>query len=91
MYPSISINDPKFKSKLVSTFKKNGVAVINDVFTNKECKTYMNSILNDFIKLNSDIDKNNIEGTWTTYNLPPQTRPGLFQTLVSNFQAVWVS
>jgi hypothetical protein len=66
-----------------------GVVVINDVFMTKECNTYMNSIIDDFANLGTGIDKNNIAETWTTYNLPPQTRPGLFQALMSNTETVW--
>ncbi len=92
MYPSISINDPDFKNKLIQSFTTNGIAVINDVFDDNECTTYMDSILGDFVKLGTGInltDINSIKNTWTEYNLPPQTRPGLFQSSMSNCEAVW--
>lgn len=88
MYKSISINDTNFCEKLIKTFKEDGVCVINDVLTNDECEQYMNSIAQDFIKLDSGINNNNII-EWNAFNLPPQTRSGLFQALVSNLDAVW--
>lgn len=92
MYPSISINDPNFKNKLIQNFTANGIVVVNDVFSDNECTTYMDSILGDFVKLGTGIDltdTNTIKKTWTDYKLPPQTRPGLFQSTMSNCGAVW--
>jgi len=89
MYPSISITDRQFAKKLIKQFKSDGMAVITDVFTKSACDKYMNRIINNFVKLETGIDKNNIGETWIPHNLPPQTRPGLFQALVSNFPAVW--
>lgn len=88
-YKSISINDKRFGSKLLKRFKSDGLAVITDVFTKRECKDLMERIVGDFVKLDTGIDPDNIEDTWTVHNLPPQTRHGLFQALVSNFSAVW--
>jgi hypothetical protein len=89
MYPSISFTDPHFSEKLIETFRSDGVAVITNVWTKAECDKYMDRIIKCFAELGTGIDKDNLEETWTTYNLPPQTRPGLFQCLVSNFSAVW--
>ena len=88
MYQSISFNDPEFKTKLVKQFKLNGVAVINNVFTDIECDTYMDGIVNNFIRLGTGLKKDDIK-TWTDYNLPPQTRPGLYQSLMTNLQQIW--
>lgn len=89
MYPSVSFTDPKFAKKIIRKFKSDGVVVITDVFTKSTCDKYMNRIINNFVKLDTGIDKDDISNTWIPYNLPPQTRPGLFQALVSNFPAVW--
>lgn len=88
MYQSISFNDVNFKQKLVNEYKENGLVVINDVFTDNECDNLMDGIITSFEQLGTGIDKNKLE-TWTTYNTPPQTRPGLFQSLVSNLKEVW--
>lgn len=89
MYPAISFTDPNFKTKLVNDFKANGLAVISDVFTDVQCDTHMDGILSDFIKLGTGIDLNNLAATWTTFNLAPMTRTGLFQALVGNLKDVW--
>jgi hypothetical protein len=89
MYPSISFTDPIFSKKLIKAFRSDGLAVVTDVLTKAECNKYMDRIIRGFVKLGTGIDKDDLESTWTTYNLPPQTRPGLFQALVSNFPAVW--
>jgi len=89
MYKSISIKDENFGTNLVKLFKRDGVVVINDVFSTKECNGYMSQILDSFVNLGTGIDLNNIEETWTTYNTPPQTRAGLFQCMMANIQPVW--
>ena len=83
------MKDSDFADKLVNEFRSDGVVVINDVFADGECDVLMDSIVDDFVKLGTGIDKNNVEGTWVEGNLPAQTRAGLFQCLVSNFDAVW--
>ena len=88
-YPSVSIADPKFKRKLVKRFRADGLAVITDVFSSKQCKKYMDRIVDHFVNLGTGIDPANIADTWTVHNLPPQTRHGLFQALTSNFDTVW--
>lgn len=88
-FESVSIDDEDFDRKLTKSFKKNGVAVVTNVFSNRECRDLMDSIVDDFCQLGTGIDKNNIDETWTVYNLPPQTRHGLFQTTMSNLSAVW--
>lgn len=89
MYPSISYNDKDFVGKLVDEFKKNGIVVINDIMTDNECDQYVDNIIDDFCKLDSGVDKQDIKNTWLDKNLPPQTRPGLFQALMGNLSSVW--
>jgi hypothetical protein len=89
MYPSISYNDTNFNIKLVEAFTKNGIVVINDIMTPDECDYHVDNIIDDFCKLGSGIDKNNIKNTWIDENLPPYTRPGLFQALVANLESLW--
>ena len=89
MYPSISYNDGNFFEKLVQEFQEKGIVVINDIMTNEECDLIVDSIVDDFCNLGSGISKDNISGTWIDKNLPPQTRPGLFQALVGNLSSVW--
>jgi hypothetical protein len=85
----LSFNDKSFNRKCVELYKEYGVLIITDVFGNEECDHHMNNIVSYFEKLGTGIDRNNIKETWNDYNLPPQTRGGLFQTLVSNIPTVW--
>lgn len=89
MYPSISIHDTDFSTKLVDEFKKNGLVVINHVFTDPECDQLMDGIVNSFVQLGTGIDLNDLEKTWKEENLPYMTRSGLFQCLMSNLKEVW--
>jgi len=88
-YRSLSITDKDFDRKLVEMYKEDGLAVITDVFSEAECQASVDEILEYFEKLGTGIDRNRLKETWTNYNLPPQTRAGLFQALVSNIPAVW--
>lgn len=91
-YKSISINDDEFEAKLIKLFREEGLVVVNDVFTDDECNNWMDEILDYFQKLGTGIDvktDKKIKETWTQYNLPPQTRSGMFQSLVSNIPACW--
>lgn len=89
MYKSISFNDPEFATKLTTEFISDGVVVITDVIDAPDCDTYMDNIIDDFVKLNTGIKKDDIINTWKDENLPSQTRAGLFQALMSNLQSVW--
>ena len=89
MYPSISYNDKNFDKKLINRIKRDGLVVVTDIFQDDQCDKYVSDIVESFEQLGTNIDRNNLEKTWTQYNLPPQTRAGLFQTLVSNFPTVW--
>jgi hypothetical protein len=48
----------------------------------------MSEIVASFEQLNPEIDHKDLS-TWTEYNLPPQTRPGLFQCLMGHIKPVW--
>lgn len=89
LYPTISINDPDFKNLLINSVKDYGVCVIENVLDDEESDSYTKEILDSFVDLGSGIDLSSIEETWIPENLPPQTRTGLFQSLVTNTQPVW--
>ncbi len=88
-YPQLSITDTDFTTKLVQIFRDEGYVVIQDVFKFDECQTLTDDIVKYFEQLGTGINRQKIKQTWTDYNLPPQTRPGLFQCLVANSPAVW--
>ncbi len=89
MYPSVSFHDPEFASKCIDRYEREGFCVIQDVFEPTECTTWLDSILQFFVSLGSGIDLARLEDTWIQERLPPQTRAGLFQALISNIPAVW--
>lgn len=75
-------------SQLPQLIKAWGVVVITDVFSDMESDFYCSRIVSQFEKI-CDFNKNDIQSTWIPQNLPPQTRPGMFQALVSNLPTVW--
>lgn len=74
---------------MTKAFVDDGVVVITDVFESNICDRYVDKIVNCFEKLGTGIDHKKIKETWTDHNLPPQTRAGLFQSIVSNIPEVW--
>ena len=74
---------------MIDEYKKFGLIVINDVFTDQECDIWMDNIINDFVKLETGIDKKKIKETWIDTNLPPVVKAGLFQCLMSNTKDIW--
>ena len=88
MYQAVSLQDLHFNEKCLELYQQDGFCVIQDVFTQEECNQWIESILLFFTQLGTGIDLNNVKETWITNNLP-QTRTGLFQSIVSNMQTVW--
>lgn len=86
---TISFHDPDFATKLIKIYTEDGVAVICDVFSETECNNWLNDMVTYIESLKTGVDRNKIAKTWTTEALPPQTRPGLFQALLSNMPTVW--
>lgn len=89
MYPTIPFNCPDFETLLTTKYKEYGVVVIENVFSEDYCNERMSGIVSDFVSMSPTLDINNIKSTWKRDVLPPQTRSGLFQALVSNLHDVW--
>ena len=89
MYPNVSYDDVDFRKKVIAMIKRDGFVVVTDVFSDDQCDEHVSNIVGSFEQLGTGIDRANVEETWTRYNLPPQTRAGLFQALASNFPTVW--
>jgi len=70
-------------------FQQHGVVIIPNILSEDECDMYMSGIVSRFEALGTGIERHNIKKTWSDYNLPPQTRPGLFQCLMGNLPEVW--
>ena len=77
-----------FEKLLCERYRKYGVVVITGVHSEEYCNQKMDEIVQVFENLGTGIDRNKLEETWTTYNLPPQTRPGMYQALLANIQPV---
>ena len=88
-YITVSIKDIDSTTKIYNTMSEYGVCVISDIYTPLECSQLTSRIVSSVQIINPLLDLENIKDTWTTENLPPQTRPGLFQTLLSNLDEVW--
>jgi hypothetical protein len=84
---TIKYGEENFDTKLVDLFKQYGVVVITDVMDKNICDEKVTEIIKNFEMIGS-VKKFNSRN-WVDENLPPQTRPGLFQALVSNFKPVW--
>jgi len=66
-----------------------GVVFIDNFYTETECEHLMQETLSCFENLGSGIDQHKITETWKSYNLPPQTRSGLFQNYMGHIPPVW--
>jgi len=74
--------------KIADAFKDQGVVVITDFFDEEFCNDKMERMVSSFEKLGSGVDRNDMD-TWKPENLPPQTRPGMYQGIVANNPEVW--
>lgn len=88
-YLTISYDDADFSNKLIDAFKNDGVVVISNVFTKLECDNYVDNIVTNIENLGTGVKRTRCKDTWLDENLPPQTRPGLFQTCLANLEPVW--
>ena len=87
---NVSIDDPDYKTKVIDIIREHGVVIINNVFSNEECDESMDELFESMSKLSGNVIKRkNWKTEWNRQNLPPQTRIGLFQSLVGNFPQVW--
>lgn len=88
MYPSVSILDVDFETKLAAAFVQDGLAVITDILSDQDCDHKVGQVYDYFEQLGTGLDRFDL-ATWTDKNLPPQTRPGMFQSLVTNIPVMW--
>ena len=65
-----------------------GVVVVENVLPTERCDSVMNGIVSSFEQLGTGITREKAE-TWTDFYTPPQTRPGMFQALMSHLPEVW--
>ncbi|AYV76215.1 MAG: hypothetical protein Terrestrivirus5_37 [Terrestrivirus sp.] len=84
---TIKYGENNFEQNLVDLFREFGVVVITDVMSKNLCDEKVSEVITNFELIGTvkHFNKNN----WVDEDLPPQTRPGLFQALVSNLKPVW--
>lgn len=87
-YPIVDFNSDNFEQALCDAFDDYGVCVITNVVDGKQCDNIMDNIVTNFEKLGTSLDRNNAD-TWSTYNLPVMTRPGMFQATMCNLPIIW--
>lgn len=85
---SVSYNDAKFDQKLHTLLNTYGIAVVTDVFEPSYCNQKMADIIASFEQISPQLDHTNLS-TWRSEYLPPQTRPGMYQSMVGHLQPVW--
>ena len=85
---TVDYNSDTFSKDLCEIYQKYGVAIIENVFTKEYCDEIMDYLVFLFESLNTGVDRNDIK-TWIKENLPPQTRPGLYQNLMGHTIPVW--
>ena len=73
--------------KLTEQFKENGYIVIENLYSKDYCNDLIKQTIFAFETINPDLDHNN-KFTWKKSNLPPQTRSGMFQSLVCHLNPV---
>lgn len=86
-----------WEAKALNILKSEGVVVLNNVFTYDECDKAMEQVFENFQTLSPELrdiefvkDKwKKVKEKWVSENLPLQTRPGLFQRLLSNQKVYW--
>ena len=86
-YPIVSYNE-EWMNNIDSKFKEYGLIVIEDIIEEKECNRYMEEIVESIEKIGTGVKRDNIE-TWKKELLPPMTRHGLFQSLITNSKPTW--
>lgn len=74
--------------KAADALRRNGVVVITGVFDESQVAAWKEGIISKFCTLFPWLSAND-PTTWTTPNLPPQVRTGLYQGLVCNLPEVW--
>ena len=86
---TVNYDSPAFEKELITVYRKYGMAIISNVFSKEYCDDKMDDLISSFESLGTGIDRKRIKETWTRDNLPPQSRPGLYQTLVGHTNSGW--
>lgn len=79
---TVSYNDPEFASKIGPTLKEYGVLVVEDVFSEEQCNSWMKQFVTEFQTISPSLQVDSVESlrnTWKDEDMFPQTRKGLHQ------------
>ena len=87
-YPTVDFNQINY-SEASKLLKEYGVLVIENVFDADTCNNYMHETVRCFESLGTGVDRHKLKQTWIPANLPPQTRQGMFQAVISGAKPVW--
>ena len=71
----------KYDKEFESLFNE-GFVVIKDVIPKAECDDIVDRAVSVIESLGSGVNRDELESTWIEPNLPPQTRPGMFQAVL---------
>lgn len=82
----VSINSIDFNKKIYDILIENGVVIVEDVYTFVESDLKKQEIIESFEKI-FIVNKKNMFNNES--KLIPQSKPGLFQSLVSNIKTAW--
>src|SRR5688572_7035022 len=77
-----------FSEDLVEKLLLYGVVIIEDVMSPELCTSYVDQIVDCFETMCPGVKRDDAT-TWLPENLPPQTRPGMYQALVTNLPPLW--
>lgn len=72
-----------------TSLRHHGYVVIRGVLSQDEVQCTREQVARDFHALSPEFNPDDVLGTWKPENLPPQTRPGMFQSLVGNLPSAW--
>lgn len=67
--------------------KENGYLIIDNLFTKEQCDNYVSRTINAFQTINPELNHRE-NNKWTNIMLPPQTRTGMYQSLICNINPV---
>ena len=83
---SFDFNTIKY-DKVTDFIKENGFVVIDNLFSKSKCDELVERTINAFQTINPELNHKDAN-KWKNLDLPPQTRTGMFQSLISNINPV---
>ena len=85
---TLDYRSPAFFEDLPVVYREYGMCLILNVVKKEKCREIASEIVTSFESLETGLDHTQPE-TWIPYNLPPQTKPGLYQATMSHLPCIW--